>query len=58
MGFVQQTLPKSIYTICDDSVEEEEDDFQTVTLDDHHWITDPILDRHLYIHEHLQPHSL
>ena len=23
-----------------------------------HWITDPVPDRCLYIHEHLQPHSL
>ena len=48
---------KFIYNICDDS-EEEEEDFQTVALDDKHWITGPVPDRHLYIHEHLQPHSL
>ena len=42
---------KSTYTICDDLEEEEEEqDFQTVTLDDH-WITDPVPDRHLCIHE-------
>ena len=57
MGFVQQPLSKSIYTVYDDS-EEEEEDFQTVTLDDHHRITDLIPDRHLCIHEHSQPHSL
>ena len=57
MGYAQQPLSKSSYTVCDDS-EDEEEDFQTVTLDDHHWITDPILDRHLCIHEHSQPHSL
>ena len=57
MDFAQEPLSKSIYTICDDS-EEEEEDFQTVALDDHHWITGPILDRHLCIHEHSQPHSL
>ena len=56
MGSVQQPLSKSLYTVCNDS--EEEKDFQTVTLDDHHWITDLILDRYLCIHEHLQPHSL
>ena len=46
---------KSIYTICDDFKEE---DFQTVALDNNHWITDPAADRHLCIHEHSQPHSL
>ena len=46
---------KSIYTICDDFKEE---DFQTVTLDYNHWITDPVPDRHLCIHEHSQPYSL
>ena len=49
---------KSAYTICDDLEEEEEQDFQTVTLHNDHWITDPVPDRHLCIHEHLQPHSL
>ena len=49
---------KSIYTICDDLEEEEEQDFQTATLDDDHWIIDPVSDRCLCIHEHLQPHSL
>ena len=34
MGFAQQSLSKTIYTICDDFVEEE--DFQTVALDDNH----------------------
>ena len=58
MVFAQQPLSKSIYTVCDDLEEEEGEDFQTVTLDDHHWITDPILDRHLCIHEHSQPHTL
>ena len=29
-----------------------------VALDDDHWIMDPVPDRHLCIHEHLQPHSL
>ena len=55
MGFAQQPLSKSIYTICDDL---EEEDFQTVALDDEHWITEPVPDRHLCIHEHSQPHSL
>ena len=56
MGFAKSPT-KSIYTMCD-NFEEEEEDFQTVVLDDDHWITDPVPDRHLCIHEHLQPHSL
>ena len=58
MGFAQQPLPKSIYTICDDLVEEEEDDFQILSLDDEYWITEPVPDRHLCIHEHPQLHPL
>ena len=53
MGFAQQLLSKSIHAICDD-LKEEEEDFQTVALEDKHWITDLIPDRHLCIHEHLQ----
>ena len=56
MGFAQQLLSKSIYTICDDL--EDEQDFQTVALDDEHWITEPAPDRHMCIHEHSQLHSL
>ena len=44
---------KSIYTICDDLEEEEEQDFQTVTLDNH-WITDPVPERCLCIYEQSQ----
>ena len=55
MGFAQQPLSKSIYTICNDL---EEEDFQTVALDDKHWIMEPVPDRHMCIHEHLQLHSL
>ena len=59
MGFAQQQLSKPLYTIYDDLEEdEEEDDFQTVALDDNHWTTDEIPDRHLCIHEHSLPHSL
>ena len=37
MGFPQQLPSKSIFTMCDDLAEdEEEEDFQTVTLDDDH----------------------
>ena len=35
MGFAQQPLSKSIYTMCD-HLEEEEEDFQTVALDHKH----------------------
>ena len=55
IGFAQEPLPKSIYTIYDDV---EEEDFETVALDDEHWITEPVSDRHLCIHEDLQLHSL
>ena len=54
MGFAKPPS-KSNSTIDDDF--EEDEDFQTVALDDDHWITDPVLDRHLCIHEHSQPHS-
>ena len=57
MGSAQQPPSKSIFTMCDD-LEEEEEDFQTVTLDDNHWTTEEIPGRHLYIHEHSVPHSL
>ena len=59
MDFSQQWLTTSIPTICDDLKEDkEEEDFQTVALDDDHWTMDEIPDRHLCIHEHLLPHSL
>ena len=38
--------------------EEEEEDFQTVPLDDEHWGMEEIPDRHLCIHEHSLPHGL
>ena len=56
MGYAKPPPTKSIYTICDDFKEDE--DFQTVVLDDNHWITDPVPDRHMCIHEHLEQHSL
>ena len=56
---MQSHQPSSSIPYDDDSEEEEdEEDFQAVALDDNHWITDPVPDRHLCIHEHLQPHSL
>ena len=38
--------------------EKEEEDFQTVPLDDEHWGMEEIPDRHLHIHEHSLPHGL
>ena len=59
MGFAQQPFSKSIYTIRDDLEEdEEEEDFQTVTLDDDQWTTEEIPDGHLCIYKHSIPHSL
>ena len=59
MGFAQQLPSKSIFTMHDDLKEDkEEEDFQTVTLDDAHLTTEEIPDRHLCIHEHSLPHSL
>ena len=56
--FPQQLPSKSIFTICDDlAKDEEEEDFQMVRLDDDHWTTEEIPDRHLCIYEHLVPHS-
>ena len=58
MGFAQPCY-KPIYTMCDDlEVDEEEEDFQTVPLDNDHWTTEEIPDRHLCIHKHSVPHSL
>ena len=55
----QQPDSKSIYPNCDDlEVDEEEKDFQTVPLDDNHWATEVIPDRHLCIHKHSLPHPL
>ena len=40
------------------NLKEEEEDFQTVLLDDEHWDMEEIPDRHLCIHEHSLPHGL
>ena len=51
MGFAQQLPSRSIFTMCDDLAEDEkEEDLQTVILDDDHWTTKEIPDRHLCIH--------
>ena len=38
--------------------ESEEEDFQTVPLDDKHWTIEEVPDRPLCIHEHSLPHGL
>ena len=38
--------------------EEDEEDFQTVPLDDEHWASEETPERTLYIHEHGLPHGL
>ena len=39
-----------------DATTEEEEDFPTAPLDDDIWLEEPVLDRHLCIHEQSQPH--
>ena len=59
MGFAQQLPSKSLFTMHDDLEEdEEEEDFQTVKLDDDHWTTEEIPYGHLCIHKYSVPHSL
>ena len=54
-SFAQQPPYKFTYTTYDDL---DKEDFQTVALDDDHWTTDQIPDRHLCIHKHSLPHPL
>ena len=42
--------------VCSDSSDEE--DFQTVPLDDKHWTSEEIPERTFCIHEHRLPHNL
>ena len=59
MGFAQQPHSKCILTIHDDLGEDkEEEDFQTVSLDDGHWMAEEFPDRHFCIHKHSSPHPL
>ena len=56
----QQPLSKytlNVYVHLEEEAEEEED-FQTVSLDDEHWDMEVIPDRQLCIHEHSLPHEL
>ena len=58
MDFSQQPHSKHILTICEDLDDDEEEDFQTVSLEDDYWTTEEIPDRQLCIHEHSLPHLL
>ena len=59
VDFLQQTPSTCTLPICDDlDGEEEEVDFQTVSLVDDHWTMEEILDRHLCIHKHSLLHEL
>ena len=49
--------PTSKYTL-NAYVNLEEEDFQTISLDNEHWTVEEIPDRHLCIHEHSLPHGL
>ena len=50
LGFAQQTCYKPIYNMCNDlEKDEEEEDFQTVPLEDDHWTTEEIPDICLYM---------
>ena len=55
--------PSSKYTLnayvtLEVEKEGEEEDFQTVLLNEEHWDMEEIPDRHLCIHEHSLPHGL
>ena len=47
-----------MYVTLEAVEEEEEEDFQTVPLNDEQWDMEEIPDRHLCIHEHSLPHRL
>ena len=50
--------PASKHTLSAHVYLEEDEDFQTVPLDDEHWTTQEIPDRPLCIHKHSLPHRL
>ena len=58
MDLPPQAHSKCTLTIHDDLDSEEEEDFQTVPVEDYHWTTEEIPDRHLCIHEHSASHEL
>ena len=43
---------------CSEGLEDEEEDFQMVPLDDEHWTSEETPERTLCIHEHGLPHGL
>ena len=43
--------------MCDD-LKVDEEDFQTVPLDDNHWTREEIADRHFCIHKHSVPYLM
>ena len=53
--FPKCTLYASIHLVGE---KDEEEEFQTISLDDEHWTTEEIPDRPLSIHEHSLPHRL
>ena len=66
-GNMPQTPPRSVHIRLSFSIpstprcsedEEEEEDFQTVPLDDEHWTSEEIPERTLCIHEQGLPHGL
>ena len=44
--------------MCDDLDDDEEEDFQTVSLEDDHWTMEEIPDQPLCIHEYSVSHEL
>ena len=55
----EETLTASRATSdAQEHLEEDEEDFQTVPLDDKHWTTEEVPDRTLCIHEHALLHGL
>ena len=57
MDFQQEPHTKCTLTICDD-LDEEEENLQTVSLDNDHWTMEEFPDRQLCIHVHSVPHEL
>ena len=57
----EEEAPTALGATLDSQVhleEDEEEDFQTVPLDDEHWTTEEVPDRTLCIYEHALPHGL
>ena len=50
--------PRATPTGAQVYLDEEEEDFQMVPLDDEHWTAEEVPDRTLCIHEHALPHGL